>query len=273
MLSSALLTLALLAPYEGPLFDAHLHYNDEAYEGAHPLPDVLARLQRAGVRGLLANSRPNAGAKALAAAKGAPQVVPFVRLYRHRADYGSWFANPEIAALVQTELAAGTAAGPYRGLGEFHLYDSANADGAVARELMQLAEARGLVVLAHVDATAIDKLYAHAPRAQILWAHCGLEGASLQTVRALLTRHPGLRCELSYRPGLTDEEGQLNPGWKALLSEQPRRFLIGSDTWVNARWQHYEALMQAARVWLGGLPPVAARRIAWDNAAELFGLH
>ena len=31
-------------PYAGPLFDAHLHYNEEAQE-AHPLPDVLGRLQ------------------------------------------------------------------------------------------------------------------------------------------------------------------------------------------------------------------------------------
>ena len=34
--------------------------------------------------------------------------------------------------MVLRELAAGTAAGPYRGLGEFHLVDSANADGPVA---------------------------------------------------------------------------------------------------------------------------------------------
>ena len=37
------------------------------------------------------------------------------------------------------ELEAGTPAGPYRGIGEFHLYDSTNANGTVARSLMQLA--------------------------------------------------------------------------------------------------------------------------------------
>jgi hypothetical protein len=263
---------ALAAPYEGPLFDAHLHYNDEAYEGPHPLPDVLARLRQAGVRGLLANSRPNQGSKQLAAAAGAPRVIPFIRLYRNRADYGSWFENPEIAAMVRDELAAGTAAGPYRGIGEFHLYDSANADGAVARELMQLAEARGLVVLAHCDDVAIDKLFAHAPRVRLIWAHTGISGVPLARVRELLRRYPGLLGELSYRPGLTGEDGQLSAEWRALLSEFPERFLIGSDTWVNQRWQHYGALMQAYRVWLGGLPPALAQRIAWGNAAALFAV-
>jgi predicted TIM-barrel fold metal-dependent hydrolase len=78
--------------------------------------------------------------------------------------------------------------------------------------------------------------------------------------------------ELSYRPGLTDGNGRLSTEWKALLAEFPTRFMIGSDTWVNARWNDYEALMRAARVWLGDLPPATARRIAWDNAAELFGV-
>ena len=92
-------------------------------------------MQRSGVRAVIANSRPNDGTKALAAAREATRragvtVVPFVRLYRNRADYTGWHADPSIVEMVLRELAAGTEAGPYRGLGEFHLYDSANADGA-----------------------------------------------------------------------------------------------------------------------------------------------
>ena len=55
-------------------------------------------------------------------------VVPFIRLYRNRADYSGWFDDETIYAMVRDELARGTPAGPYRGLGEFHLYDSANAE-------------------------------------------------------------------------------------------------------------------------------------------------
>ena len=262
-------------PYGGPLFDAHLHYNDDAQQ-PHPLADVLGRMQRSGVRAIIANSRPNDGTKSLAAATDATRaagvtVVPFIRLYRDRADYSSWFRDPSIARMVETELAAGTAAGPYRGLGEFHLYDSANADGPIARELMQLAQARGLVVLAHCDDVAVEKLFAHAPNAKLIWAHTGIGGVPAERVRELLRRHPTLMGELSYRPGLV-VDGRLAPEWRALFVEFPQRFLVGSDTWVNARWQYYEGLMAEARRWLGELPPEVARRIAWDNGAALFGL-
>jgi len=263
-------------PYAGPLFDAHLHYNDEARQ-PHPIADVLGRMQRSGVRAIVANSRPNDGTKSLAAAREQTRaagvaVVPFIRLYRNRADYNGWFKDESIYTMVLHELAQGTAAGPYRGIGEFHLYDSVNANAPVARKLMQLAQEKNLALLAHVDDDAIDLLMAHAPQARLIWAHSGIGGPPVARVRALLVKHPRLVGELSYRPGLIGPGGRLSPEWKALLSEFPERFLIGSDTWTNARWDSYEALMNEARVWLGDLPPATARRIAWDNGAALFGL-
>ncbi|MDQ7745918.1 amidohydrolase family protein [Hydrogenophaga pseudoflava] len=275
-------------PYAGPLFDAHLHYNDEACVHdvpdpacPHPLADVLARMQRNGVRAVLANSRPNAGTRALASARDATRaagvtVVPFVRLYRDRADYSGWFRDESIVELVNSELARGTPAGPYRGLGEFHLYDSANAHGPVARRLMALAEEKQLAVLAHVDDVAIDLLMAATPsqgqKMRLIWAHTGIGGAPVERVDALMARYPQLMGELSYRPGLTCGDGQLCPEWRSLLLKYPERFVIGSDTWVNQRWLYYDELMQSYRLWLGGLPAGVARRIAWDNAATLFGV-
>jgi hypothetical protein len=269
--------LAQAADYSGPLFDAHLHYNVEAYEGPHPLADVLARMQRNGVRAVVANSRPNDGTKVLADAgvqtrAAGVTVVPFIRLYRNRADYDNWFRDETIYTMVQTEFARGTAAGPYRGIGEFHLYDSANANGPVAKKLMQFAQDKQLAVLAHVDDVAIDLLMAHAPNARLIWAHTGIGGATVQRVQALLAKYPQLMGELSYRPGLTCGDGTLCPEWRALILKHPDRFLIGSDTWVNQRWQYYDELMRGYRRWLGDLPPEVARRIAWDNGARLFQL-
>ena len=276
--------VAQAAPYGGPLFDAHLHYNEEAWNGQtgpHPLSDVLTRMQRNGVRAVLANSRPNDGTRALAEAGAATTqagvtVVPFVRLYRDRGDYDNWFRDDTIYQMVQAELARGTPAGPYRGLGEFHLYDSANANGTVARQLMALADSRGLAVLAHVDDVAIDLLMANTPskgqQTRLIWAHTGIGGTPVARVDALMARYPLLMGELSYRPGLTCEGGLLCPEWRALLLKYPTRFVIGSDTWVNQRWQYYDELMQGYRTWLGGLPPEVARAIGWDNAADWFGL-
>jgi predicted TIM-barrel fold metal-dependent hydrolase len=280
LLLAALLGAGAQAQYAGPLFDAHLHYNDDAVGGPHPLPDVLARMQRSGVRAIIANSRPNEGTRSLAAAPETRQagvaVVPFVRLYRDRADYNSWFRDESIYQMVLSELARGTAAGPYRGLGEFHLYDSANAKGPVARKLMALAEERGLAVLAHVDDAAVDLLMAHTPsggaKVRLIWAHTGIGGTPVARVEQLLERYPLLMGELSYRPGLTCEGGKLCPEWRQLLLKHPERFLIGSDTWINQRWLYYEELMKGYRSWLGELPPEVARRIAWDNGARLFGL-
>jgi Amidohydrolase len=177
---------------------------------------------------------------------------------------------------VQTELARGTAAGPYLGIGEFHLYDSANANGTVAKKLMALADEKQLAVLAHVDDAAIDLLMANTPskgaKTKLIWAHTGIGGASTQRVRALLQAYPQLMGELSYRPGLTGSDGKLSPEWRALVLDFPTRFMIGSDTWVNQRWQYYGELMQGYRLWLGDLPADVARKVAWDNGARLFGL-
>jgi len=123
-----------------------------------------------------------------------------------------------------------------------------------------------------VDDVAIDLLMAHAPKARLIWAHTGIGGAPVARVDALMARYPLLMGELSYRPGLTCEDGQLCPEWRALVTKYPDRFLIGSDTWVNQRWLYYDELMQGYRRWLGGLPPELARNIAWNNGARVFGL-
>jgi Tat protein secretion system quality control protein TatD with DNase activity len=280
LLSAFCLICAQAADYNGPLLDAHLHYNDDA-QSPHPIPDVLARMQRNGVKAIVANSRPNDGTKSLAAAKdqtakAGVTVIPFIRLYRNRADYDNWFRDETIYQMVQDELTRGTAAGAYKGIGEFHLYDSANANGPVAAKLMRLAEEKQLAILAHVDDVAIDLLMAHTAskgqKAKLIWAHTGIGGAPAARVRALMRKYAGLMGELSYRPGLTADNGQLTPEWRALILEFPDRFMIGSDTWVNQRWLYYDDLMKGYRTWLGGLPIDTARKVAWDNGAALFGL-
>ena len=279
----ALASVAQAADYTGPLFDTHLHYNQEAWDGntgPYPPADALARIQRNGVKAIVANSRPNTGTQTLAAARETREagvsVVPFVRLYRNRADYDNWFRDDSIYEMVQTELARGTASGAYKGLGEFHLYDSANANGPVAKKLIVLAEQKKLAVLAHVDDVAIDLLMAHAPSdgrtLRLIWAHTGIGGPPVARVQALLERYPLLMGELSYRPGLTCDGGVLCPEWRALILKYPERFMVGSDTWVNQRWSAYDEIMRGYRTWLGDLPPDVAQRVAWGNAAALFGV-
>lgn len=287
LLLIAFLATAQAADYTGPLLDAHLHYNLEAWDGKtgpHPPADVLARMQRNGVRAIVANSRPNDGTVLLAgsplARQAAVAVIPFIRLYRNRADYDSWFKDESIFTMVEAEFAKGTPGGGFKGIGEFHLYDSANANGAVAKKLMAFAEDKDIAVLAHVDDVAIDLLMSNTPsqgqKAKLIWAHTGIGGAPVERVDALLAKYPLLMGELSYRPGLTCAASQgperLCPAWRTLLLKYPTRFLIGSDTWINQRWQSYDSTMDGYRAWLGDLPADVAHNIAWNNGARLFDI-
>jgi predicted TIM-barrel fold metal-dependent hydrolase len=257
------------ATYSGPIFDAHLHYNDDAV-AMHSVAAVFELFRKNGVGAVLANSRPNDGSRALFEAwKKNPslgvQVVPFIRVYRNRADYGTWQNNREILAMIVDEEKRGY----YRGVGEFHVHGKA-ADTPVVKEIVDFAVAKGLVLHAHSDDEAIEILFRHNPKARVIWAHTGF-GTPLERVDEMLRKYPELRGELSYRSGIADASS-LSPEWKALFARHPSRFVLGSDTWVNERWASYPSIMGNYRRLLGELPRETAERVAWKNAAELFGL-
>jgi hypothetical protein len=266
----ALTTLARAEPYTGPLFDAHLHYNDDAV-ARYPVGEAFELFRKNGVRGILANSRPNDGTRALHEAATLPtamvrvQVVPFIRVYRNRDDYGTWFNNPDIYRMIVEEEKRGY----YRGIGEFHVHGK-SADTRVLKEIVDFSVAKGLVLHAHCDDEALEILFAHNPKARVIWAHTGFT-TPLARVEELLRKYPAMWGELSYRSDVV-EQGRLSAGWRALFTRHPGRFLIGSDTWVNQRWETYPSLMAGYRAWLGELPREIAERIAWVNASELFGV-
>ena len=262
----ALFVPAATAQERMPIFDAHLHYNWEPTP-FYPLDKVLEIFRRNNVTGIVANSRPNTGTHALVAAKPAGLwVVPFLRPARTRADLQTWFKDPAIFDLVEAEFKRGY----YRGIGELHLYDSANARGEIAVKVVRFAAERGLYLLAHCDADAIEILFSHDPRAKIIWAHTGFS-VSVARVQELLDKYPALWGELAYRGGITEGSGKLSPEWKILFSRYADRFLLGSDTWINERWLSYDTIFSEYRNWLAQLPRDQATKIAHGNAERLFG--
>ncbi len=272
MIAGALAALSLgasAASYDGPIFDAHLHYNDDAL-GPYPIASVMELFSKNGVKAILANSRPNDGTRALVEAqKKNPRpgfhVVPFIRVYRDRSDYGTWFGRAEVAQMIEDEHARGF----YRGVGEFHL-NGAEGDTPVVKRIVDFAVSKGLLLHCHCDPAALEILYRHNPKARVIWAHTGFS-TPLAEVDALLAKHPQLWGELSYRWDVVDGN-RLAPEWKAFFTKRADRFVTGSDTWVNQRWQTYPEIIGYYRNWLGQLPPEAAAKIAWKNAAALFGL-
>jgi len=251
-----------------PIFDAHLHYNDEA-TAVYRVADVLRLFRENGVTSILATSRPNDGTRVLAEAarstpRAAPRVVPFVRPYRNQADRQTWFNDPEIYALIESELARDA---DYRGIGEFHVFGR-DADTPWVRRIVALAVERGLWLHAHCDDAALEILLAHDPRVKILWAHSGFSTPPAQ-IAGYFARYPNLVGELSFRYDVT-EDGKLTPAWRALFVAFPGRFVVGSDTWVNERWSRYAEILAYYRGWLGQLPPDVASSIAFGNGERLF---
>jgi hypothetical protein len=264
-----LLALPAAGAYEGPIFDAHLHYNDEAQE-TYPVGTVMELFSKNGVKAILANSRPNDGTRLLHEAnRKAPRpgftVVPFIRVYRDRSDYGTWFGKPEIHRLIVEEEKRGI----YRGVGEFHL-NGKEADTPVVKDIVDFAVAKGLLLHCHCDVDALEILYRHNARARVIWAHTGFS-TPLDKVEELLRKYPQLWGELSYRFDVVEGKA-LAPEWKAFFTKHADRFVAGSDTWVNQRWQTYPEIIAYYRNWLGQLPPEAAAKIGWRNGARLFGL-
>lgn len=250
--------------YTGPLFDAHLHYNVEA-AGHYSVATVFELFRKNGVRGILANSRPNDGTRALYEVRQANpavgvEVVPFIRVYRDQSDYGTWQDKREIHAMIVAEEKRGY----YRGVGEFHLQGRA-ADTPVVKDIVDFSVAKGLLLHCHCDDAALEILFVHNPKTRVIWAHTGFT-TPVEHVEELLRKYPAMWGELSYRSGVEDA------AWKSLLTRYPTRFLVGSDTWGNERWATYPAIMGTYRRRLGDLPAEVAERIAWKNAAELFEL-
>jgi hypothetical protein len=247
------------------LFDAHMHYNQEP-DPFYPLDKLIEVFRRNGVTGVLATSRPNKGTHQLVAAK-APGlwVVPFIRPYRVRTDIQTWFADPAIFQLIQDEFKRGY----YRGIGEFHIYGK-DAAGPMVKQVVDFAVEHDLTLHAHCDEAALLQLFAHNPRAKIIWAHTGFSTPPAR-VQELLEQYPALWGELSYRSGISNGQGQLSEDWRRLFARHSDRFLLGSDTWINERWFSYDTIVQNYRAWLAQLPADQARRIASGNAERLFG--
>jgi len=251
-------------PYDGPIFDAHLHYNWEPTPH-YNVEQVFALLKKNNVRGILATSRPNTGTVALMEAKQSEiWVVPFIRQYKTRADIPTWFKDNSIYEMTLDEFKRGY----FRGVGEFHIYGKAAGTEGAAK-LVKFAVENNLYIHAHCDVEALELLHSHDKRAKIIWAHTGFSTPASE-LKVLFAKYPALMGELSFRGGITGGNGKLTDDWKDLFTTHSDRFLLGTDTWVTPRWLQYDALITDYRAWLGQLPKEHAQRIAFGNAERLF---
>lgn len=244
-----------------PIADAHLHYSHDAWEVLSP-KEAAAILREAGLKRALVSSSNDEGTQKLLAE--APDiVVPELRPYRSRGETSSWVRDDTVIAYLEERLAKYR----YVGIGEFHLY-GADADLPVPRRLVELARQHKLLLHAHSDVEAVERLFRQDPDARILWAHSGFDRP--EKVAEMLRRHANLWCDLAFR---NDQAagGKVDPAWRAVFMEFPDRFMVGTDTFTPERWFYVGEHARWSRAWLADLPPEIAERIAWRNAEMLFG--
>jgi predicted TIM-barrel fold metal-dependent hydrolase len=201
------------------------------------------------------------------------------------------------------------AGGAFRGMGEFiirhYAYQNFGVQGGgdvdlpLNTHLMDRIAALGAEfrapVLIHLEAeparaAEMERLLAAHPKTTFIWAHnCGRASAAATAGR--LARFPNLMCDLggmtAAEPGgygtfwprktpwihlVEDGTGRLHPGMRELFERFPRRFMLGTDPAHTPALRFYLSRIERFRELLSQLTPATARRIAYENAAELFGV-
>jgi len=243
-----------------PVFDAHIHYSHDAWDNLPP-PEAIAILRKAGLVRALISSSGDEGTQRLVAAAPA-LVIPSLRPYRTRSDVSTWVRDDTVATFVEDRLKKSR----YAAIGEFHLY-GADADLPVPRKMVALAKQYKVVLHAHSDVDAIERLFKQDPDARILWAHSGFDAPD--RVRAMLRKHRNLWCDLAFRTE-HGSGGKVPADWRAAFEEFPDRFMVGTDTFTPERWHYIVEHANWSRAWLADLPQALAERIAWRNGDALF---
>ena len=244
---------------ELPIFDAHIHYSEDAWGVVSP-KEAIEILRSSGVERALVSSSNDEGTQKLAT-EAPDLIVPELRPYRGVGESSRWVGDEGAVTYVEERLRRHR----YVAIGEFHLH-GADADLPVPRRMVQLAKQHGLTLHAHSDADAVERLFAQWPDARILWAHAGFERP--ERVRAMLRKYRNLSADLAFR---TDHAagGKVKPEWREAFLEFPDRFMLGTDTYVPDRWHVVQEHAQWSRQWLKDLPPEVAERIAWKNGKVL----
>lgn len=237
-----------------PIFDAHVHFSHDAV-AQMSTEKVIALMRQAGLKRAMVSSSDDEGTQKLFVA--APDlIVPSLRPYRLRSDLSTWVKDPTIITYLEQRLAKYK----YAAVGEFHLY-GADAELSVPRRMIELAQQYKLILHAHSDGDAIERIFKHAPNATVLWAHSGFDRP--EAVRDMLRKYPKLFADLAYR---TD---QASPEWTAVFKELPTRFVVGTDTFTPERLFYIPEHARFTREWLKALPIDLAEKIAWRNGEAL----
>jgi hypothetical protein len=246
-----------------PIFDTHVHYKEPAWE-VYPPETIINLLKKTGVEKALVSSSPDEGTRMLYR-EDPERIIPFLRPYHDDINSSNWYLKERVFPYILERLEMPI----YKGIGEFHIHNSFDADSPIIKKTARLAVERDLYLHVHSDHRAVETIFSYEPEVKVLWAHAGMTDPP-DVVAWMFSRHKNLWVDISIREYEIAPNGTLSPEWKKLFLEYADRITIGSDTWINAQWDNYEAIIAFDRSWLAQLPDDVARQIAFENAKRLF---
>jgi len=260
-------------PYEGELFDAHLHSN-------RPFDPKLLDLARdAGIsRAMLMMGR---GRGIQLDEKFAVRFAPL----EFDSNTKKMILDDSTVTYVENQLKSGSV----RGIGEIplrHKKAAVNypADHPIVLQILDLVARYDVPINLHVEksyAEELDRALAHNGDAKVIWAHAG--DAPPSTLRSMMKKHANLHADLSCRnpyfkrghpvseQSLTNDRGALKSEWKELFEDFPDRFLFGSDVGGQNqdRVKQLGEVVKYYRSVLGRLKSETAEKIGHGNAERL----
>ena len=248
-----------------PLFDAHMHWKRPAWE-VYPPATVLTLMDENGVAMSLVSSSPDAGTITLL--EYAPRrIVPEMRPYNEQLGPSNWTKGEGVGETIENRVRQYS----HQGIGEFHLHDIDPEDEPLLRRIAALAIEKQIPLHVHSGHEPVEYLYSLEPGLTIIWAHAGMSEPP-EVIEAMMARYATLYADTSYREWeILRGADAIDADWRRVLERFADRFMVGSDTWINGQWARYDRLMATNRQWLARLSPGAARKIAYQNAARLFG--
>lgn len=242
-----------------PIADAHVHYSHDSVEMTPPAR-VIELMRNAKLKFALVSSSDDSGTQLLA--ELAPElIVPSLRPYRRRGETGTWFTDPKALEYVERLLEKNR----YAAIGEFHLFGE-SADLPIPRRIVELAEEHNLLLHAHSDAEAVERLLAQSDKVKVIWAHSGFDDPA--EIAKMLSKHDRLWADLAFRSEV-GRGGELSDAWRQLFEAYPNRMMLGTDTYTPERMFFIPEHADSARTWLSTLSDELAEKVAWRNAHEL----
>lgn len=170
-------------------------------------------------------------------------------------------------------------------------------DSVFIRLIASVAMRHDVPVVIHMEAypdlvDQLDRVLKELPQLKLVWAHgCGRLNPT--KIHELLESHPKLFCDLSnmtntggYGSGWPraelftskmEEGGVFFEPYKKVILHFPDRFFVGMDVAHQSRWvmqqgNTFEKRVHRTRVLLGQLPMEVARKLAVENAIQIFKL-